>query len=233
VSNRIGFFLPKTTKFEVMMKTDAQMKNEIMEELLWDSTIKSRNITVRAYQGVVTLSGTVSNYAEKSAAELAVQRVSGVKAIAEELEVHVTDGQLRSHSQIAESVANTLGWHVWVPSHILATVENGWVTLTGLATWQYERHSAENAIKYLAGVKGVSNKIEVKPELMPNEVKHSIEAALKRNAQLQAENISVTTEHGMVTLSGNVRSWEERREAATAAWHAPGVTNVENLITVN
>lgn len=215
------------------MKSDAQMKNEIMEELLWDSTIRSRDITVRAHQGVVTLSGTVSNYAEKSAAELAVQRVSGVKAIAEELEVHATDGRLPTDAQIAESVASTLGWHVWVPSHILAIVENGWVTLTGLATWQYERHSAEHAIKYLAGVKGVSNKIDVKPELMPSEVKHSIEAALKRNAHLQDENISVTTEHGKVTLSGSVRSWDERREAASAAWHAPGVTNVENLITVN
>lgn len=215
------------------MKTDAQMKNEIMEELLWDSTIKSRDITVRAHEGVVTLSGTVSNYAEKSAAELAVQRVSGVKAIAEELEVHVVDGQLRSDAQIAESVASTLGWHVWVPSHIIATVENGWVTLTGLATWEYERHSAEHAIKYLSGVKGVSNKIEVKPVLMPSEVKHSIEAALKRNAQLDAQCITVTTEEGRVKLTGNVRTWENRREVAAAAWHAPGVTNVENLITVN
>jgi len=215
------------------MKTDSQMKNEIMEELLWDPTLKSRDITVRVHQGVVTLSGTVSNYPEKSAAEHAVRRVSGVKAIAEELEVHVIDGQSRTDTQIAESVASTLGWHVWVPSHILATVENGWVTLTGLATWQYERHSAEHAIMYLAGVKGVSNKIEVKPELMPSEVKHAIEAALKRNAQLDAQCITVTTEDGKVTLSGNVRSWDERREVATAAWHAPGVTNVENLITVN
>lgn len=132
----------------MVMKTDAQMKNEIMEELLWDSTIKSRDITVRAHEGVVTLSGTVSNYAEKSAAELAVQRVSGVKAIAEELEVHV------------------------------------------------------------------------------------IEAALKRNAQLDAQCITVTTEEGRVTLTGEVRTWENRRDVAAAAWHAPGVTNVENLITV-
>jgi osmotically-inducible protein OsmY len=113
-----------------------------------------------------------------------------------------------------------------------ATVENGWVTLTGLATWEYERHSAEHAIKYLSGVKGVSNKIEVKPVLMPSEVKHSIEAALKRNAQLDAQCITVTTEEGRVTLTGEVRTWENRREVAAAAWHAPGVTNVENLITV-
>ncbi len=215
------------------MKPDLQMKIDVMEELLWDSTIKSRDIVVRAHDGVVTLSGTVSNCAEKAAAELAVQRVSGVKAIAEELEVHVIDEQLRSDAHIAESVASTLGWHVWVPNHILATVENGWVTLTGVANWEYERRSAEHAVKYLAGVKGVSNKIEVKPVLMPSEVKHSIEAALKRNAQLDAQNIIVTTEACKVTLAGNVRSWDERREVATAAWHAPGVTNVENLITVN
>ena len=215
------------------MKTDAKMKNEIMEELLWDATIKSRDIVVRAHQGVVTLSGTVSNYAEKTAAELAVQRVSGVKAIAEELEVHGIDGQLRSDSQVADAVSRTLAWHVWVPSHILATVENGWVTLTGQAKWEYERNSAENAIEYLAGVKGVSNKIEVKPVLMPSEVKQSIEAALKRNAQVDAQNINVTIEKGIVTRTGNVRSWNERREVATAAWHAPGVTNVENLLTVN
>ena len=182
------------------MKTDAKMKNEIMEELLWDATIKSRDIVVRAHQGVVTLSGTVSNYAEKTAAELAVQRVSGVKAIAEELEVHGIDGQLRSDSQVADAVSRTLAWHVWVPSHILATVENGWVTLTGQAKWEYERHSAEKAIEYLAGVNGVSNNIELNPVLVPSEVQHSIEAALKRNAQVNAQNITVTFEDGKVTV---------------------------------
>jgi osmotically-inducible protein OsmY len=232
VSIRFGFFYALKAEIGAVVKSDAQMKNEIMEELLWDSTIKSRDITVRAHAGIVTLSGTVSCYAEKSAAELAAQRVSGVKAIAEELEVHNVDGQLQSDSQIAESVATTLGWHVWVPSHIIATVENGWVTLTGLATWEYERHSAEHAIKYLTGVKGVSNNIEVKPVLMPGEVKRSIEAALKRHAQLDAENITVKTDEGRVTLSGHVRTWENRRDVAAAAWHAPGVTNVENLITV-
>jgi osmotically-inducible protein OsmY len=220
-------------KQSVEMKSDAQMKNDVMEELLWDTTVKSRDITVRAYNGVVTLSGTVSNYAEKTAAELAVQRVSGVKAIAEQLEVHLTGGQEKSDSQIAESVANTLGWHVWVPSHVVATVENGWVTLTGLATWEYQRNAAENAIKYLAGVRGVSNKIDVKPELLPSEIKDVIEVALKRNAQLDAQGITVTTDAGRVTLSGNVRTWDNRREVATAAWHAPGVTHVENLLEVS
>ncbi len=215
------------------MKSDAQMKNDVIEELIWDTTVKSRDITVRTYNGVVTLSGTVSNYAEKSAAELAVQRVSGVKAIAEQLEVHLTGGQEKSDSQIAESVTKTLGWHVWVPSHVVAIVENGWVTLTGLATWEYQRNAAENAIKYLAGVRGVSNKIDVKPELLPSEIKEVIEVALKRNAQLDAKGITVTTDAGRVTLSGNVRTWDNHREVATAAWHAPGVTHVENLLEIS
>lgn len=124
-------FFALTARLGFTMKADAKMKNEIMEEMLWDTKIKSRDIVVRVHQGVVTLSGTVSNYAEKAAAELAVQRVSGVKAIAEELEVHVIDGQLRSDAQVADSVARTLAWHVWVPSHILATVENGLVRLNG------------------------------------------------------------------------------------------------------
>jgi osmotically-inducible protein OsmY len=228
-----AFFCAPTAECGVEMKTDAQLKNEVMEELLWDTSIKSRDISVRASDGVITLSGTVSSYAEKSAAELAVQRVSGVKAIAEQLQVYLTGSEEKSDSQIAEMVVSTLGWNVWVPKHILATVENGWVTLTGLATWEYERSSAENAIKYLTGVKGVSNKIVVKPEIIPSEVKHLIEEALKRNARFDAQLITVTTEEGMVTLSGNVRTWEDRREVATAAWHAPGVTNVENLITVS
>ena len=171
------------------MKTDVQLKKDVMEELRWEPTVTSSDINVAAHDGVVTLSGTVPHYAEKLAAERATQRVEGVKAIAEEMEVHPTGAYDRKDSDIAEAVVNSLRWHVWVPSHVQATVENGWVTLTGCVTWEFERNSAEDAVSYLTGVKGVSNNITLKPSAQPTAVKDAIEKALKRNAEIDAENI--------------------------------------------
>ena len=213
------------------MKTDAQLKKDVIEELKWEPTISSTNINVATDNGVVTLSGTVPHYAEKSAAERATQRVECVKAIAEELEVH-TDG-IRKDSDIAQAVVNSLKWHVWVPSHVQATVENGWVTLMGTVTWGYQRNSAEDCVRYLPGVKGVSNNVTLKPSVQPTAIKVAIEKALKRDAEIDAENIDVSADGGKVTLAGTVTSWDEREEAATAAWSAPGVTSVENNIAVS
>ena len=145
------------------MKTDEQLKNDVIAELRWEPTVTANDISVSAKNGIVTLSGSVPHYAEKCAAERATQRVEGVKAIAEEMEVNLTGVHKCKDSDIAAAVVNTLRWHVWVPSHVQATVENGWVTLTGTVTWEFQRNAAVDSVRYLSGVKGVSNNITLKP----------------------------------------------------------------------
>lgn len=215
------------------MKTDIQLKNDVMEELRWEPTVTSTDINVVVDQGVVTLSGTVPYYAEKWAAERATQRVDGVKAIAEELEVSLAGGHKRKDSDIAQAVVQALRWHVWVPNHVMATVENGWVTLTGSVNWGFERSSAEDAVRFLSGVKGVSNTIILKPSIQPTAVKEAIIKALKRDAEIDAEHINVTADGSKVTLDGTVTSWDEREEAGSAAWCAPGVTEVRNNLLIS
>ena len=215
------------------MKTDTQLKNDVMEELRWEPSVTMSDISIATHNGVVTLSGSVPTYAEKGAAERATRRVEGVKGIAEEMEVN--PGRMHQHneSEIAEAVVNALRWHVWVPSSVQATVDDGWVTLTGSVTWDFQRNAAADAIDHLSGVIGVSNKIAITPIVQPNAVKDAIEGALKRNAEIDGEHITVSAEGGDVTLTGQIGSWGQRDETETAAWNAPGVTNVENHLTVS
>ena len=171
-------------KLESKMKSDAQLKTEVTQELQWEPTIHAMDIQVSTKDGIVTLDGSVPHYAEKQAAERATQRVEGVKAIVEKLEVNLSGVHQRPDSDVAESVVNALRWHVWVPSHVSAVIENGWVTLTGEVTWGFQRLSAEDAIRFQAGVKGVTNHITLKPTVQPSEIKSVIEKALKRNAEI-------------------------------------------------
>jgi osmotically-inducible protein OsmY len=215
------------------MKSDIQLKNDVSEAILWEPTITSTGISVAVSNGVVTLSGTVPYYSEKSAAEKVTRHVCGVKAIAEEIEVNLLGSHQRKDEDLARAVVNAINWHVWIPNTVKATIENGWVTLTGEVTWNYERSSAEDALEFLSGVKGISNNITLKTGFKAVAIKDAIEKVLKRDAEIDEKNISVTTDGGKVKLSGTIRSWNERDEAATAAWSTPGVTEVENNLVVS
>jgi osmotically-inducible protein OsmY len=205
----------------------------VEDELNWEPSVNAAEIGVAVKSGIVTLSGNISSYWQKFSAERAAARVSGVKAVVNELEVRLPTSSERTDEDIARAAVNHLNWAVSVPAdRIKVTVSKGWITLAGTVEWNYQRVAAENAVRHLIGVKGVSNLIEVKPQVSKGEVKAAIEAALKRSAELDASRITVETDGDRVILRGTVRSWAERNEAERAAWKAPGVRMVDNRITV-
>lgn len=215
------------------MKTDRQLQLDVGDELKWDPRIEDSEIAVGAKDGVVTISGAVKNYAQKYAAERAVERVNGVKAIADELTIKLPSIFERSDTDLAHAALRAFEWDIEVPQDgIKVRVEKGWITLEGTVEWAYQRSAAERAVRYLTGVKGVTNHIMLNAKPSSVEVSKKIKAALHRNAELEADRITVEAADGKVTLRGTVRSFSERKDAEFAAWSAPGVMAVDDKLTV-
>jgi osmotically-inducible protein OsmY len=215
------------------MISDLQLRQDVLDELEFEPSVNAAHIGVTANHGVVTLTGFVTNYAEKTAAERVVRRVKGVKAIAEEIEVRLPSDTKRADDEIAARAVDILKWQVGVPAdRIRVKVEKGVVTLTGEVDWQFQKTEADHVVHKLSGVADVVNQIRVASPVHAFEVKEKIEKALQRTAELEASRITVETEGGRVILKGKVRAWYERDIAERAAWSAPGVTEVQDRITI-
>ena len=216
------------------MRSDGEIEKDVKAELEWDPDLDATDIAVSVKKGVVTLAGFVKSYTDKYEAEAAAKRVAGVVAVANDLEVRMPSVDERPDPDIAREAAQAVKSQLPISSeNIKIIVKNGWVTLEGEVEWQYQRQTAENIVRRIKGVKGVSNTILLKPRAEPTEVKRKIQEALRRSAEVDANRIEVEAHGGEVVLKGTVRSWIEREEAERAAWAAPGVTKVEDRIVVS
>ena len=210
--------------------SDKQLREAVLRQLEWDPEIQSQDISVNANEGVATITGFVHSYAEKVAAEKAAKSVYGVKAVANDIEVKP---MTRTDPEIARDVLDAMKLDLRVPDdRIKAGIGDGFITLEGNVEWHYQREAAESCARKVNGVRGVTNKIEVKPKVSTTEVKTKIEDALRRSAEVDARRITVSAQDGAVTLYGNVRSWFEKQAAERAAWAAPGVSRVIDNIAV-
>lgn len=212
---------------------DYELKQSVEEELDWEPSIDATDIGVAVENGVVTLMGHVSSYLQKSTAERVVSRIKGVRAIAQDLEVRYPGASKNTDDQLAQRAANIIDWNSHMPSGaIQSRVQEGYVTLTGEVDWRYQSNQAYDAVKSLDGVRGVTNKIKLKPKISASNVKDRIEKALVRNAETDSDNISVSVTGSTVTLNGKVDTWHDREIAENAAWAAPGVSSVKDNISI-
>jgi osmotically-inducible protein OsmY len=215
------------------MKSDIQIKKDVMEELNWEPFLNATEIGVAVNDGIVTLSGQVDSLSKKLAAERAAKKVAGVKAIAEDIHVGISPSYSKTDTEIAETVANALKWHAAVQEEkIKIKVENAVVRLEGEVEWEYQRHNAKTAIENLSGVAGVINLITLKPKVTAAEIQQKISSALHRSATIDAGKISAAIEGNKVILKGKVRSFSEKEDAESAVWAAPGVLTVESKLEV-
>jgi osmotically-inducible protein OsmY len=216
------------------MKSDKQLQQDVMDDLRWDPSIDASKVGVAVTSGVVTLTGSVPSYFQKQNTERVVKRVAGVRAVANDIEVSLPNTTERTDADIAQAALHALKWDTSVPDeNVKVSITKGWVTLEGSVDWNYQRESCEKVVEKLLGVKGVTNRLVVAPHVKSKDVKNEIKAALHRYAELEARNIDVDSADSTVTLRGQVRSWAERKEAETAAWMAPGVTQVKNELIVS
>lgn len=215
------------------MKTDSQLKTDVIDELAWDPAVNAAGIGVMVADGVVTLTGHLDSYAEKHAVERAVHRVAGVRGIALELDVKLSATHKRSDSEIAQAAATAIRLNSLLPDgKVQVEVEDGWVTLTGEVDWSYQVARAEQCIRPLAGVRGLSNRITIRPRASGKDIGSEITAALTRQAMREARHITVEVEGGVVTLRGKVHSLAEREAAVGAAFSAQGVSRVVDKLQI-
>ena len=215
-----------------MIKDNVILNDDVVEELKDDPAVDSSRIAIAVDNGVVTLSGTVSTYWQKVEAERAVRRVIGVRAVANDVKVEVAGAHVRNDTDIAAAAADAIRWHSDLPDTVEATVDNGWVTLTGKVDWQFQRNAVEYAIRHLSGVKGVINRIELKARPKAADVRDQIRKELARTVNQDVNDIDIETSNGHVTLRGTVSSWVEDEAARRASWSVPGVTKVEDHLVV-
>ncbi|HEX5698084.1 MAG TPA: BON domain-containing protein [Rhodoferax sp.] len=215
------------------MKTDSDIKKDVLSELLWDPLVSDTKVGVTVNEGVVTLTGHLDTYAEKVAAKRAAERVSGVKAIAVEIDVIPAGAHQRSDTEIALAVEHALSWNTSVPQdRVKVAVEKGWVTLMGDLDWNFQRRAVERMVRPLKGVVGITDNIKLKTLPIPLKLRERIQDALTRQAMREARRIDVIVEGSEVTLRGQVHSWAEKNAAEGASWSAPGVVSVNNQLTV-
>jgi osmotically-inducible protein OsmY len=216
------------------MRTDSEIKKDAEDELRWDPDIDATDVAVAAHNGVVTLTGFLRSYMQKTQAERDVKRVAGTLGVANDIEVRLPFINKRPDPEIARDVVEKLQNELPYSSpSIKVTVKDGWLTLEGELEWNYQRDRAEKAAQSVRGVIGVANDIRLTPRVVAGDIKRKIEDALKRSAELDAGSITVDAVGSKVTLTGTVRSWAERAEAERASWQAPGVTAVENRISIS
>jgi osmotically-inducible protein OsmY len=217
------------------VRSDEQIQRDVLDELSWEAELQPNEIGVVVDDGVVTLTGWVDSFTKKWAAERAAHRVRGVVAVANDVEVRLPGSSERTDADIASAATRALEWDALIPpGTVKVTVSRGWLTLEGRVEWQFQRREAERAVRRLTGVRGVTNLITVKPKVEPSptQLKRRIEEALVRSAEADAERIQVEVDSGKVILKGTVRAWAERHAAERVAWSAPGVTEVDNKITI-
>jgi osmotically-inducible protein OsmY len=221
-------------KHKAITMNDKQLQQAVTDELAWEPSVMSEHIGVTAREGIVTLSGHVPSYWEKCAAQAAATRVKGVKAVVEEVKVKLFGDNIWEDDKIAERAVHNLAFDSSVPKDkVKLTVEKGWITLTGEVDWNYQKTAADHAVHRLIGVLGVTNDIKIKPHVTAYEVREKIETALSRVASFEAQDLSINIEGGKVTLGGKLDNWHERDLAETAAWSVPGVTQVQDRISLN